>query len=173
MAEQIPNLGALSSVKCNSSGSQVSVLISQVNEQQCFSLLAVSYFQSFKVLCVSTFVNSLSQINGRPDHKVYFYDIEMDTLTHFDFFSGRPSSGISHSEESERYLTFRILSCVEMSLLAGLWCTMFLSGSSLTRQIIVVAAQYHSSGMRMNLDFLFVKRCQSALNPHQIASWKR
>uniref|UniRef100_H3D5J6 Intraflagellar transport 140 n=1 Tax=Tetraodon nigroviridis TaxID=99883 RepID=H3D5J6_TETNG len=70
MAEQIPNLGALSSVKCNSSGSQVSVLI--------------------------------SQINGRPDHKVYFYDIEMDTLTHFDFFSGRPSSGISHSEESER-----------------------------------------------------------------------
>lgn len=105
MAEQIPNLGALSSVKCNSNGSQISILISQVNEQQYFSLVAVSYFQSFKVLCVSIVVgsvNSSSQINGRPDHKVYFYDIEMDTLTHFDFFSGRPSSGISQSEESER-----------------------------------------------------------------------
>uniref|UniRef100_A0A674PQ19 Intraflagellar transport 140 n=1 Tax=Takifugu rubripes TaxID=31033 RepID=A0A674PQ19_TAKRU len=70
MAEQIPNLGALSSVKCNSNGNQVSILISQVN--------------------------------GRPDQKVYFYDIEMDSLTHFDFFSGRPSSGISQSEESKR-----------------------------------------------------------------------
>lgn len=107
MAEQIPNLGALSSVKCNSNGSQFSILISQVNEQQYLSLVAVSYFQSFKVLCVSIFVGSCvcelsSQVNGRPDHKVYFYDIEMDTLTHFDFFSGRPSSGISQSEESER-----------------------------------------------------------------------
>lgn len=139
-----------------------------------FSLVAVSYFQSLKVSYVSVFVNSSSQINGRPDHKVYFYDIEMDTLTHFDFFSGRPSSGISHSEESERYLACHILSCVEMSLLAGWRCIMlFLSGSSLTRQIIVVAAQCRSSGMRMNLDFLFVKRCQSALNPPQIASWKR
>lgn len=43
----------------------------------------------------------LTQVNGRPDHKVYFYDIEMDTLMHFDFFSGRPCSGISQSEESE------------------------------------------------------------------------
>ncbi|XP_068610701.1 intraflagellar transport protein 140 homolog [Brachionichthys hirsutus] len=44
----------------------------------------------------------VSQVNGRPDHKVYFYDIEMDTVTHFDFFTGRPSSGASRSEESER-----------------------------------------------------------------------
>lgn len=43
-----------------------------------------------------------SQVNGRPDHKVYFYDVEMDTVTHFDFFTGRPSSGISQPEESER-----------------------------------------------------------------------
>lgn len=42
------------------------------------------------------------QVNGRPDHKVYFYDVEMDSLTYFDFFTGRPSSGISQQEESER-----------------------------------------------------------------------
>ncbi|XP_074475359.1 intraflagellar transport protein 140 homolog [Sebastes fasciatus] len=70
LADQIANLGALRSVKCNANSSQVSILISQVN--------------------------------GRPDHKVYFYDVEMDTVTHFDFFVGRPSSGISQPEESER-----------------------------------------------------------------------
>ncbi|KAG7227762.1 hypothetical protein INR49_013556 [Caranx melampygus] len=76
LADQISNLGALRAVKCNANGSQVSILISQVN--------------------------------GRPDHKVYFYDVEMDTVTHFDFFIGRPSSGISHSEDSESsYLYFR------------------------------------------------------------------
>uniref|UniRef100_A0A4W6G1I9 Intraflagellar transport 140 n=1 Tax=Lates calcarifer TaxID=8187 RepID=A0A4W6G1I9_LATCA len=67
LADQIANLGALRSVKCNANGSQVSILISQVN--------------------------------GRPDHKVYFYDVEMDTVTHFDFFTGRPSSGVSHPED--------------------------------------------------------------------------
>ncbi|KAJ4940251.1 hypothetical protein JOQ06_026560 [Pogonophryne albipinna] len=70
LADQISNLGALRSVKCNASGSQVSILI--------------------------------SQLNGRPDHKVYFYDVEMDTVTHFDFFVGRPSSGLLQTEESER-----------------------------------------------------------------------
>lgn len=50
----------------------------------------------------AVYMNSSSQVNGRPDQKVYFYDIEMDSLTHFDFFSGRPSSGISQSEESKR-----------------------------------------------------------------------
>uniref|UniRef100_A0AAV2LFL9 Telomere length regulation protein TEL2 homolog n=1 Tax=Knipowitschia caucasica TaxID=637954 RepID=A0AAV2LFL9_KNICA len=44
----------------------------------------------------------ITRINGKPDHKVYFYDVEMDTITHFDFFSGRPSSGITASEEGER-----------------------------------------------------------------------
>uniref|UniRef100_A0A3Q0REE4 Intraflagellar transport 140 n=1 Tax=Amphilophus citrinellus TaxID=61819 RepID=A0A3Q0REE4_AMPCI len=68
LADQIPNLGALRSVKCNANGSQVSILITQVN--------------------------------GRPDHKVYFYDVEMDTVTHFDFFTGRPSSGISQQQWS-------------------------------------------------------------------------
>ncbi|XP_034716265.1 intraflagellar transport protein 140 homolog isoform X1 [Etheostoma cragini] len=71
LADQIANLGALRSVKCNANGSQVSILISQVN--------------------------------GRPDHKVYFYDVEMDTVTHFDFFVGRPSSGILQPEESQKH----------------------------------------------------------------------
>ncbi|XP_053197931.1 intraflagellar transport protein 140 homolog isoform X3 [Scomber japonicus] len=70
LADQIANLGALRSVKCNANGSQISIII--------------------------------SQLNGRPDHKVYFYDVEMDTVTHFDFFIGRPSSGISQPEDSER-----------------------------------------------------------------------
>ncbi|KAM9837971.1 intraflagellar transport protein 140 homolog [Aulostomus maculatus] len=70
LAEQIANVGALRSVKCSANGSQVSILISQVN--------------------------------GRPDQKVYFYDVEMDTVTHFDFFIGRPSSGVSQPEDSER-----------------------------------------------------------------------
>ncbi|CAN9508576.1 unnamed protein product [Ophioblennius macclurei] len=70
LADLISNLGALRSVKCNGNGSQVSILISQVN--------------------------------GRPDHKVYFYDVEMDTVTHFDFFVGRPSSGVSQHDESEK-----------------------------------------------------------------------
>ncbi|XP_017274041.1 intraflagellar transport protein 140 homolog [Kryptolebias marmoratus] len=70
LADQIPNLGALRSVRCNANGSQVSILISQVN--------------------------------GRPDHKVYFYDVEMDTVTHFDFFTGRPSSGVFQPEESDK-----------------------------------------------------------------------
>ncbi|XP_072311733.1 intraflagellar transport protein 140 homolog isoform X1 [Eucyclogobius newberryi] len=70
LPEFIPNVGVLSSVKCNANGSQVSIIITLVN--------------------------------GRTDHKVYFYDVEMDTITHFDFSSGRPSSGITPSEEGER-----------------------------------------------------------------------
>lgn len=31
LVDQIPNLGALKSVKCNANGNQVSILISQVN----------------------------------------------------------------------------------------------------------------------------------------------
>ncbi|KAK5601789.1 hypothetical protein CRENBAI_020358 [Crenichthys baileyi] len=70
LADHITMLGALRSVKCNANGSQVSILISQVN--------------------------------GRPDHKVYFYDTEMDIVTHFDFFTGRPSSGVSQPDESDK-----------------------------------------------------------------------
>ncbi|KAK3552069.1 hypothetical protein QTP70_031784 [Hemibagrus guttatus] len=69
MAELIPDLGALKSVKCNANGSQLSILITQVN--------------------------------GRPAHRVYFYDVEMDTLSHFDFFIGRPLSGLSQSDDSQ------------------------------------------------------------------------
>ncbi|GAA6069160.1 intraflagellar transport protein 140 homolog isoform X1, partial [Tachysurus ichikawai] len=39
-------------------------------------------------------------VNGRPAHKVYFYDVEMDTLSHFDFFTGRPFSGLSQPDDS-------------------------------------------------------------------------
>uniref|UniRef100_A0A8C5AP22 Intraflagellar transport 140 homolog (Chlamydomonas) n=1 Tax=Gadus morhua TaxID=8049 RepID=A0A8C5AP22_GADMO len=64
LTELIPNLGALHSVKCNASGSQVSLLV-----------------------------------NGRPDRKVYVYDVEMDTMLHFDFFMGRPLSSLSQDIE--------------------------------------------------------------------------
>ncbi|KAF4087733.1 hypothetical protein AMELA_G00073850 [Ameiurus melas] len=70
MAELIPDLGALKSVKCNTNGSQLSILITQEN--------------------------------GRPAHRVYFYDVEMDTLSHFDFFTGRPLSSLSQSDNNQR-----------------------------------------------------------------------
>lgn len=70
LSELISDLGALRSVKCNASGSQISVLI--------------------------------TQINGRPDNRVYFYDIELDTLSYFDFFTGRPQSSPEQSEDSQR-----------------------------------------------------------------------
>lgn len=66
-----------------------------------------AHFQYLEIFCVKmsphgSLCDTSSQVNGRPDHKVYFYDVEMDTVTHFDFFTGRPSSGISQPEESER-----------------------------------------------------------------------
>ncbi|XP_012989276.2 intraflagellar transport protein 140 homolog isoform X2 [Esox lucius] len=70
MVDLIPDLGCLRSVKCNANGSQVSILVTQVN--------------------------------GRPDHKMYFYDVEMDTLSYFDFFTGRPPSSISPADDTER-----------------------------------------------------------------------
>ncbi|XP_057178232.1 intraflagellar transport protein 140 homolog isoform X2 [Triplophysa rosa] len=70
LAELIPDLGALRSVKCNASGSQMSFVITQVN--------------------------------GRPDNKMYFYDIELDTLSYFDFFTGRPASSLTQLEDSQR-----------------------------------------------------------------------
>ncbi|XP_059892091.1 intraflagellar transport protein 140 homolog [Gadus macrocephalus] len=70
LTELIPNLGALHSVKCNASGSQVSLLVTQVN--------------------------------GRPDRKVYVYDVEMDTMLHFDFFMGRPLSSLSQDIERQQ-----------------------------------------------------------------------
>lgn len=100
LTDQIANLGALRSVRCNATGSQVSILISQVKQQTS----TLSFLKAVCVLwAICDFVcHSVPQVNGRPDHKVYFYDVEMDTVTHFDFFTGRPSSGISQAEESER-----------------------------------------------------------------------
>uniref|UniRef100_A0A8C7HMP5 Intraflagellar transport 140 n=1 Tax=Oncorhynchus kisutch TaxID=8019 RepID=A0A8C7HMP5_ONCKI len=34
-------------------------------------------------------IDKLCSCNS-PDHRMYFYDVEMDTLSHFDFFTGRP-----------------------------------------------------------------------------------
>ncbi|XP_066546422.1 intraflagellar transport protein 140 homolog [Amia ocellicauda] len=70
LAELIPGLGALSSVKCNANGSQVSVLVTRAD--------------------------------GSPDCRVYFYDVEMDILTYFDFSTGRPPTGSFQAEEPER-----------------------------------------------------------------------
>ncbi|XP_041073639.1 intraflagellar transport protein 140 homolog isoform X1 [Polyodon spathula] len=69
LAELIPNLGTITSVKCSANGSQASVLVTRAD--------------------------------GSVDSKVYFYDVEMDTLTHFDFFTGRSSEGFQ-GEEPER-----------------------------------------------------------------------
>ncbi len=35
---------------------------------------------------------------------MYFYDIELDTLSYFDFFTGRPESSLEPSEDSQRCL---------------------------------------------------------------------
>ncbi|MBN3275130.1 IF140 protein, partial [Polyodon spathula] len=69
LAALIPNLGAITSVKSNANGSQVSVLVTRTD--------------------------------GSVDSKVYFYDVEMDTLDHFDFFTGQSSEGFQ-GEEPER-----------------------------------------------------------------------
>ncbi|XP_048847908.1 intraflagellar transport protein 140 homolog isoform X2 [Brienomyrus brachyistius] len=44
----------------------------------------------------------ISQVNGRPDHRVYLYDVEMDAVSHFDFFTGCPLSRALHAEDPER-----------------------------------------------------------------------
>lgn len=48
LTDQIANLGALRSVKCNANGSQVSILISQVNRQHTLVILFLlkSVFES-------------------------------------------------------------------------------------------------------------------------------
>ncbi|TRY92904.1 hypothetical protein DNTS_005716, partial [Danionella cerebrum] len=70
LSELIHDLGTLRSVKCNASGSHMSILITLVN--------------------------------GRLDNKVYFYDIELDTLSYFNFFTGRPESSLVQSEDTQR-----------------------------------------------------------------------
>uniref|UniRef100_A0A4W3HUQ7 Intraflagellar transport 140 n=1 Tax=Callorhinchus milii TaxID=7868 RepID=A0A4W3HUQ7_CALMI len=60
MTELIPNLASIASVRCNSNGTNVSILTNKVY--------------------------------GTPDSKIYFYDVEMDTLNYFDFESGRSTN---------------------------------------------------------------------------------
>ncbi|XP_072337471.1 LOW QUALITY PROTEIN: intraflagellar transport protein 140 homolog [Scyliorhinus torazame] len=46
----------------------------------------------------------INRLNGTPDSRVFFYDVEMDTLNYFDFETGRPSSescSIPRVEEGE------------------------------------------------------------------------
>ncbi|XP_041061994.1 intraflagellar transport protein 140 homolog isoform X2 [Carcharodon carcharias] len=72
LAEHVTSLGHITSVKCNSNGSNVSILI--------------------------------NRLNGTPDSRVFFYDVEMDTLNYFDFETGRPSSesySMPHVEEGD------------------------------------------------------------------------
>ncbi|KAF5894331.1 intraflagellar transport protein, partial [Clarias magur] len=115
MAELIPDLGALKSVKCNSNGSQVSILVTQVN--------------------------------GRPAHRVYFYDVEMDTLSHFDFFTGRPLSGLSQSDDNQS---------AQREELAGRCPVSQVWDESESRlfvcETVLVNSEYHITGQSHNTD---------------------
>lgn len=65
------------------------------------------------------------------------------------------------------------MSWLEVSYLVVLNCqlsVLFVSGSSFRGQSLIVAAQYLNFGMRMNLDFLFARRCRSAQSLHRVAS---
>ncbi|KAG2455575.1 IF140 protein, partial [Polypterus senegalus] len=58
---------------------------------------------SVKCNASGTQVSALAtRADGSPDSRVYFYDVEMDTFTYFDFFTGRPPSESLQVEESER-----------------------------------------------------------------------
>ncbi|KAM4819952.1 intraflagellar transport protein 140 homolog [Thomomys bottae] len=57
LAELVPGMGAISSLRCNASGSKISIL--------------------------------LSKTDSSPDSKLCFYDVEMDTVTVFDFKTGQ------------------------------------------------------------------------------------
>uniref|UniRef100_A0A8C7HLW9 Intraflagellar transport 140 n=1 Tax=Oncorhynchus kisutch TaxID=8019 RepID=A0A8C7HLW9_ONCKI len=46
--------------------------------------------------------NQVSILVTQSVKLMYFYDVEMDTLSHFDFFTGRPPSGISQADDTER-----------------------------------------------------------------------
>ncbi|XP_048188881.1 intraflagellar transport protein 140 homolog [Perognathus longimembris pacificus] len=57
LAELLPGVGAISSLRCNASGNKISIL--------------------------------LSKADNSPDSKLCFYDVEMDTVTIFDFKTGQ------------------------------------------------------------------------------------
>lgn len=52
VADQIANLGALRSVKCNATGSQVSILISQVNGRHTISLHLKLFCELMLMMCI-------------------------------------------------------------------------------------------------------------------------
>uniref|UniRef100_H0WI76 Intraflagellar transport protein 140 homolog n=1 Tax=Otolemur garnettii TaxID=30611 RepID=H0WI76_OTOGA len=56
LAELLPNVGAIASLRCNVTGNKISIL--------------------------------LSEADNIPDSKICFYDVEMDTMTVFDFNTG-------------------------------------------------------------------------------------
>ncbi|XP_073915300.1 intraflagellar transport protein 140 homolog isoform X2 [Castor canadensis] len=85
LAELVPGVGAITSLRCNASGNKISIL--------------------------------LSKTDNSPDSKICFYDIEMDTVTVFDFKTGQidqrdmlPFSGQgtnkSHVFEDERLMNY-------------------------------------------------------------------
>ncbi|KAG3258905.1 intraflagellar transport protein 140 homolog isoform X1 [Ictidomys tridecemlineatus] len=57
LAEVIPGVGAIASLRCNASGNKISIL--------------------------------LNKVDNSPDSKICFYDVEMDTVTVFDFKAGQ------------------------------------------------------------------------------------
>ncbi|MGH0115387.1 UNVERIFIED_CONTAM: hypothetical protein FKN15_000022 [Acipenser sinensis] len=124
LAELIPNLGAIASVKCNANGSQVSVLVTRPSQRARHTgewgplgeggRMHGSWYGGSTptpwrppVKCnangsqVSVLV---TRTDGTVDSKVYFYDVEMDTLTHFDFFTGRSSEGFQGEDPERRRL---------------------------------------------------------------------
>ncbi|XP_072916135.1 intraflagellar transport protein 140 homolog [Hemitrygon akajei] len=60
LAEHIPNLGSITSVKCSSNGNNISILFTKAN--------------------------------GCPGSRVFFYDVETDTVNYFDFETAKPSN---------------------------------------------------------------------------------
>lgn len=163
MAEQIPNLGALSSVKCNSNGNQVSILISQVSKQP------TAVFPSCCCFLSSMWTLPLRLMDGLIKRSTFmtlrwtrWHTLTSSLVDHLVVSRSQKKANGKH----------RCVSVLCRNVSFSCCTLLFVSGSSLTRQITVVAAQCHNSGMRTNLDFSFVKQCQSALNPHRIASWK-
>ncbi|XP_062955109.1 intraflagellar transport protein 140 homolog isoform X2 [Cynocephalus volans] len=57
LAELVPGMGGITSLRCNASGNKISIL--------------------------------LSKADNSPDSKICFYDVEMDTVTIFDFKTGQ------------------------------------------------------------------------------------
>lgn len=205
MADQIANLGALRSVKCNATGSQVSILISQVNGQhttslfwkqftmfmradtdiyyrchQCFMpIFSILKYFVWKCLLTDLYVTLPLRLMDDLITKCTFMMLRW-TLWHTLTSSLADRPVVSHSQKKVKgkwgcFTVFLYSSNVEASPLVVLHCTCVLcvSGSSFRGRSLAVAAQYLTSGMRVNPVFLFARQCRSALNPHPPVSWTR